>query len=645
MSILTKKDKDMFLESFKSLEEAKSFSKVLYRNTVLQATGKLVRNVEGLNYLFRFAHRFENAGIFTDSAWENPLMLQPRLVAETLKTNGPNLVMEVLSDLRMLAIAKKTYTSTQITAEDASLFLTNVMAQNSNLLFSDGLNETNSDSDQAQMILWFLDDNLKLTTIFESLLKEVDRLATQRPIMVNRIIEMILTAKKRGQTRLDSPALKKLKEYDAAYTGPTNKSSQISDADSYLQIIKKLDRSSLRKEAKSFGKSLIQTGIASPYHATLLQYINFSHPDLLSVALQLTGKGQGNLAKHKDLVKDIIDIAIKESTCQSIYGLGRLLEREILDIPEVASGIRSIMHLPIHHLVIENIKRKNIRPTGVLLAGTISVLGQPLGIGQGLNPTCQSARGISLWSQHEPAYLLKLIISAARDNNVSVSLDGIPIESQFLTGGLAPDLHRDLDPISLLLVPHLDRIYSEMMKRVAVRGEDAHKWVNPAFYGSMVLPGFRAVTNSYTGKVTDYPGFIRIFYATHHPEYNGHHELLYPNPVGIFMTNVHANLTGLHAVSLQRIEKDPTGHYRIYFYNPNNDSDQVWGQEIRCSISENGEKEGESSLLFHQFVSRIYAFHYNPLVAGHPAAIPEETVNEIVSLAKTSWGKDYNWTD
>jgi hypothetical protein len=53
-----------------------------------------------------------------------------------------------------------------------------------------------------------------------------------------------------------------------------------------------------------------------------------------------------------------------------------------------------------------------------MVAGVISVLGQPLGIGQGMNPTCQTARGISLWSLHAPGYLLELIPRAARDGDM-----------------------------------------------------------------------------------------------------------------------------------------------------------------------------------------------------------------------------------
>ncbi|MFP3488643.1 hypothetical protein R0K20_13625, partial [Staphylococcus sp. SIMBA_130] len=75
---------------------------------------------------------------------------------------------------------------------------------------------------------------------------------------------------------------------------------------------------------------------------------------------------------------------------------------------------------------------------------------------------------------------MEIIPRAARDGDIDMVFEGVQIHSKDLQGGLAPDLHPELDPVSLVLVPHLDRIYSEMMSRVALRGEPGHRWVNPA---------------------------------------------------------------------------------------------------------------------------------------------------------------------
>ena len=143
--------------------------------------------------------------------------------------------------------------------------------------------------------------------------------------------------------------------------------------------------------------------------------------------------------------------------------------------------------------------------------------------------------------------------------------------------------------------------------------------------------------------MTHFEDFVRRFYATHHPAFNDGHELIYPNPVGLFVTNTHADLLGLHAVSLQRIKEDGDGVLRAYFFNPNNEGRQDWGQGIKPSIQGHGELEGESSLPFLEFVSRLYAFHFNPYEEGDAFAVPQGTVEQVTELARTSWGKAYTW--
>ena len=119
--------------------------------------------------------------------------------------------------------------------------------------------------------------------------------------------------------------------------------------------------------------------------------------------------------------------------------------------------------------------------------------------------------------------------------------------------------------------------------------------------------------------------------------------MIYPNPVGIYITNVHGKLLGLHAVSIQRIDQDEHGEFRVYFYNPNNDSGQNWGQGIETSVQGHGEQEGESSLPFHQFTARMYAFHYNPYEQGDTYMVEDTDVEEIERLSRESWGKTYTW--
>ncbi|MDX1559734.1 MAG: hypothetical protein R3193_12545, partial [Marinobacter sp.] len=81
----------------------------------------------------------------------------------------------------------------------------------------------------------------------------------------------------------------------------------------------------------------------------------------------------------------------------------------------------------------------------------------------------------------------------------------------------------------------------------------------------------------------------------------------------------------------------PTNEMRVYFFNPNNDSGQDWGQGITCSTRGHGEIRGEASLPVAEFTSRLYAFHYDTLELGDLSAIPEEEVAKVMELGYGSW--------
>ncbi len=194
-----------------------------------------------------------------------------------------------------------------------------------------------------------------------------------------------------------------------------------------------------------------------------------------------------------------------------------------------------------------------------------------------------------------------------------------------------------MDAVSLLTVPHLDRIYFEMGRRSAGRGEDPHKWVNAEFHGEQVAHGFRIAVDVFTGGLKDFEGFIRDFYATYHPYHNGNIPVINPQPAGIAVTDSAARFIGWHAITIQRVALDPSGIMRVYFFNPNNDSGQDWGQGIVTSTHGHGELYGEASLPVSQFVSRLYVFHYDPLEVGDPASVPADDVQAVMRLAQDSW--------
>ncbi|MTI79520.1 MAG: hypothetical protein FH758_01355 [Firmicutes bacterium] len=648
--------KAAFEQALEALETAFSYAKNMYQTDVYQTAARIMNEKDGMKFLYKYASRFDEAGIFEGRPWAEPSKLQPRLVKGSLMAGGMTSIVEVLSELRMVAIAKGNHTHEKVSKKDANEFLNKVMALNIDILFPEEteaarIEGKRKEKDRAEHLFQLLADELSLASISGTLIKEIDELVAQRPIMVDRIITMIKNAKQLLNVDINTKEQKAIKQYLDAITGPSRISKELTDLSDYRNKLKELDEKVLKEEAKAFAKSMLKTGLVAPQHVTLVRFLNVNKPKLLTEALGLNKKGEANLEEHFSIVSNLIKVAIHPPMRQSLYGLACMLERGVLSSNPVIPGLQRLIELDllpeVRKVLLNSIKKGNegITANDIMLAGVISVFGQPLGVGQGMNPTCQTARGISLWSLHDLGYLLELVARAARDGDIDIMFEGQPIHSMNLRDGLVDNLHEELDPVSLILVPHLDRIYGELVRRAEFRGDDVHKWVNPAFYGDWVSRGFSSTIDPLTGAIADYSGFVRLFYATHHPEYNNGHQIIYPNPVGIFVTDSLADLLGLHAVSIQRVDRDPDGKYRVYFYNPNNDSSQNWGQGIQPAVKGHGEEPGESSLPFHEFVSRLYAFHYNPYEQGDAYAVDNETVQEIEKIARNSWGQKYTWVD
>lgn len=609
-----------------------------------------------LESLYQLASDYDQAGIFEGGPWEEPRKLQPPLVGGSFKIDGNYSIFEVLSELRMLAIAKGEYNHPAVSSDQARTFLNKVMSLNLDMIFPAETEESRINQGQEQkrgiILFQFLAEKLSLGSLSATFVDEIDRLTAQRPIMVKRIKEMIGYAENLLSSEdLSVEGRESIQRYLDSVHAPTELSKAYPHFTEYRDQFHSLSEMEKELEAERFADVMRDTGLVSPVHANLARFLaEEDASQLLVLTLGLTEKGEANLNEHFTLVKELISLAIYPVTAQSLYGLARMLERGVLSSPPVIPGLERMIEIEMlpeveKDLLASRDNPEDITPVGILLSGLLSVLGQPLGIGQGMNPTCQSARGISLWSQHDPGFLLELVARACRDGEIDISFEGAEINSSLIAGGLAPDLHKELDAVSLILVPHLDRVYDEMMKRSALRGEDGHKFVNPEFYGQWISKEFSSVINPVTGAVTNYEQFARLFYATHHPDYNEGHQLIYPNPVGIFVTTANADLLGLHAISIQRIVADASGETRVYFYNPNNDSGQDWGQGIKSTVRNHGEEEGEASLPFDQFLSRVYAYHYNPNEMGDLEAIPKEIIDRVTTLAKESWGQKYQWTD
>lgn len=614
---------------------------------VIEAARPLMFDARGLEAIYSRVPAIEAAGFFGGSDWDYPQTLVPSLAVRTVRHGDPAATLvESLSQIRLLAVAKGDYSHPSISAEHAHHFLAQVMALNLDIVVSD-LQE----SDRlrpgrlgyaVQNLYHYLLQHLGYQNLLGHLVDEVWRILAQRPVQVEGVKQMVTqisTCLHNPEAMAGEVGDDALQLINAVFS-PTEGCREDPGFDVYAERLASMDDENLLQEAIAFAKAMHSTGLVSPYMPGFIRYLRSRWNELIPTALGLSYTGADAFHCYPALIHKLIDEALFAETSQAAYGLAMMLERGILYSPPVAPSLWRQLRLSLCDAAAQKIREvfgSRRSPECFLLADVLNVLGRPLGVGQGNYPTCQSTRALSMWAFNTPADLLRTVAWAARDDEVVMRFEGNNISSRELGAGLASEPPVDVDAVSLLTVPHLDRIYFEMGRRSAGRGEDPHKWVNPEFHGDYVGHGFRIAVDVFTGYLKDFEGFIRDFYAAYHPFYNGNIPVINPQPAGIAVTDSATRFLGWHAITIQRLALDPSRVMRVYFFNPNNDSGQDWGQGIVTSTHGNGELYGEASLPVAQFTSRLYVFHYDPLEKGEPTEVPFDEVDRAMRLAQESW--------
>lgn len=645
-----------FEEQFKAFSQATSLTKPEKAARLMGQIDLLIDHEAGLDFIYQNIGELTKQGIFEGSVWADPSKLVAGLVNGTLKSGHPNSTIEILSELRMLAMAKGNIQSHGMGAGDAENYIQEVIVANLEFVFNEPLEETRLVMSEHELkkvhtLFKFISEKTALDNVKEKLVEELSLICEQRPVVTEKQRKIIALIKEKIDLDPKNELDARLLRFQRCIYRPTLRTMH-KDYLEYGQSLRKLNKSQLQDECIEMSKAMLSFGLVSQYHAVLVLFLNEYHKELVPLCLGLTEAGTARWKEFSDFIGNLIFKTIHPFNAQCIYGLAKMLESGVFSREAVRSGLANMLVVKIHPAVEERIlistrtPHEKVSSLQYLMGALFRVLGQPLGIGQGNNPTCQSARGISMWSQHAPAKLIHMVQTAATYNDLTFRFEAVEIKSSELGTGLVQKLDHNLDAVSVTLVPMLDKIYNEMMLRASGRGEDPHKWVNPALYGQWIQIGFASAYDYLSNGIVDYDGFVRVFYAMAHPNYNGGHRLIYPNPVGIFITSAKGDMLGFHAVSLLRVDLDLKGIYRAYFLNPNNEGRQDWGQGIKPSVYGNGEVYGESSLPLHEFAARIYAFHYNNLEAsGKMKNVPAREVNQIQKLAKESWGRAYTWIE
>jgi hypothetical protein len=631
------------------LASAPAFARPTKVRPVLDAAKRILLQDGGPAAIEARAVALETAGVFEGTDWAQPELLNPLLSRQSLgSTAGDTVVVESLSNLRLVAVAVGDLALPAMTPDEARQHLTQVLAHNLGLLFG-----AVSEADRvrqgrlaqiAQSVLRHVADRVGYERLLGELVDEIWRILAQRPIQVDHVKRMITQiAIYREDPDIDMVGGGGADRLITAVYGPTRLSREDPGVEVYRERLLVRDRARLQSEATGFARAMHDTGLVSPYHAVLVDVVRQQDDQLLADALGLTSAARDTLLRHRDLVHALLDAAIRPETAQALYGLALLLERGILHYPPMAPSLWRHLHLDLSPVASDRLRTAygDAHPPRVwLLAGVLSMLGLPLGVGQGDNPTCQSARALSMWASNDPDFLLHVVARAARDDEIVMHFEGQRISSRELPSGVATTLPTDLDPVSLLTVPHLDRIYAEMGRRCVDRPGDPHRWVNPEFHGWWAWRGFRIAVDVTTGQLVELDGFLRDLYATYHPAYNGDQPLTHPQPAGLAVTDTAGRFVGWHAITLLRVAPDPAGVMRMYFFNPNDDGGQDWGDGVLVSTADHGERYGESSLPFPHLASRLYIFHHDPLEVGHPELVPADEIQEVTAMVHRTWGAD-----
>ena len=638
-------------DAIRAMAETRDFGKHTKLRRVLEALRRVLMQPGGAAAVQARAQALEEAGLFQETDWASPEILIPSLVGRSLSSGeADTVVMEATSELRMLAVARGDFAHPTLSAEDARQFLSQVLAMNLQVLFTPPSEaERTQQGRTAQLVrdlFRHVADEIGYDSVLDNLVDEIWRILRQRPIQVEAVqslITRIAIYRDDPDVALGVSSGHGIDRLITSLFGTTEASREDPGIDVFRSRLEAMDTAGLQYEATGFARAMHDTGLVSPYHAELLRYLLRESDYLIGEALGLSDTGRNCLLRYSQLVHRLIEVAVHPQTAQCIYGLALLLDRGILYAPPVVPALWRQLALelsPVARERLTTIFGEVPGPQERLVAGVLSMLGQPLGVGQGDNPTCQSARALSMWSYEDPDYLLQMVVWAARDDEILMHFEGQPISSKDTEAGVASTLPMDLDPVSLLVVPHLDRIYAEMGRRCATRPGDPHRWVNPEFHGWWAARGFHINVDVETGNLVDLDGFLRQFHASYHPSYNGEQPLIHPQPAGVAVTDSAARYVGWHAITILRVAPDPQDVMRVYFFNPNNDSGQDWGDGVVVSTAGNGERFGEASLPFDQFASRLYIFHADPLERGEPERVPAEDIERIIGYIERSWGND-----
>lgn len=309
-----------------------------------------------------------------------------------------------MSELRLLAVAMGDYLHESMSAEQAHHYLTQVLAINLQLLFGEGGEAEREQGKLAfisRSVVQHVATRIGYEHVIDRLIDEIWRILQQRPIQVNNVRQMITQiAVCRADPNVDmGSAGQGAERLISSLYGPTQACREDPGIAAYEERLSHMDSSALQGEATGFARSMHDTGLVSPYHATFMRFILENQDSLIAESLGLSMTGRDCLLHYRNLVLTLIREGVFPETAQGLYGLALMLERGILYQPPVEPALwrqTTLSLCPEARHRLELAYGYQPQPKAWLIQGVLNMLGQPLGVGQGNNPTCQSARALSM---------------------------------------------------------------------------------------------------------------------------------------------------------------------------------------------------------------------------------------------------------
>ncbi|MDN3670705.1 hypothetical protein QWY93_15380 [Echinicola jeungdonensis] len=129
-------------ELINALESATILTKADKAQHLMGQIDLATESTDGVELVYQKIGKMTKAGIFKKSPWEDASKLVSGLVNGTLKSGHPNSTMELLSELRLMAIAKGKITLNEVSKEEARDFIQEVIVSNLEFVFQEPLEET-----------------------------------------------------------------------------------------------------------------------------------------------------------------------------------------------------------------------------------------------------------------------------------------------------------------------------------------------------------------------------------------------------------------------------------------------------------------------------------------------------------------------